>query len=218
MVPWYIYQGNESKSYTRLNKQDTQEVRKKKMEAVYKFLFAILISAALMAEEATAATQHDVGGSQGWDESTDFSTWASGQKFVVGDQLVFKYTSLHSVVEVGSESAYKSCDISSALNSLNGGNSVVKLTKPGTRYFACGTSGHCGQGMKVKITTVAADASSSSGTTTTPASSSSSSSSSSSPTSTSASSSPTSTSTASVSYRASMATALLVICLSIVSV
>ncbi|XP_058187483.1 mavicyanin isoform X2 [Rhododendron vialii] len=175
------------------------------MEAVHKFLFAILISAALMVEEATAATQHAVGGSQGWDESTDFSTWASGQKFVVGDQLVFKYTSLHSVVEVGSESAYKSCDISSALNSLNGGNSVVKLTKPGTRYFACGTSGHCGQGMKVKITTVAADASSS--TTTTPASSSSSSS-----------SSPTSTSAASVSYRASMATALLVICLSLVSV
>ncbi|KAE9448989.1 hypothetical protein C3L33_19132, partial [Rhododendron williamsianum] len=179
------------------------------MEAVYKFLFAILISAALMVEEATAATQHVVGGSQGWDESTDFSTWASGQKFVVGDQLVFKYTSLHSVVEVGSESAYKSCDISSTLNSLNGGNSVVKLTKPGTRYFACGTSGHCGQGMKVKITTVAADASSSSSssTTTTPASSSSSSS-----------SSPTSTSAASVSYRASMATALLVICLSLVSV
>lgn len=57
------------------------------MEAVYKFLFAILISAALMVEEATAATQHVVGGSQGWDESTDFSTWASGQKFVVGDQL-----------------------------------------------------------------------------------------------------------------------------------
>uniref|UniRef100_A0A6N2MS24 Phytocyanin domain-containing protein n=1 Tax=Salix viminalis TaxID=40686 RepID=A0A6N2MS24_SALVM len=27
-------------------------------------------------------------GSQGWEESTDFSSWASGQKFKVGDQLV----------------------------------------------------------------------------------------------------------------------------------
>lgn len=67
--------------------------------------------------------------------------------------IVFKYTSgLHSVVELGGESAYKSCDLGTALNSMNTGNDVVKLNKPGTRYFACGTLGHCGQGMKVKIT------------------------------------------------------------------
>lgn len=182
------------------------------METVYKFLFAVLILATLVVEEAAAATQHAVGGSQGWDESTDFTTWASGEKFNVGDQLVFKYTSgLHSVVELGSESAYKSCDISSAVTSLNGGNNVVKLTKPGTRYFACGTSGHCGQGMKVKITTAADDASSS--TTTTPASSSSSSSSaSSSPASTSA----TAATAPAVSHGALMATLLLAISLFLV--
>lgn len=28
-----------------------------------------------------------VGGSQGWDESTDFKSWASSQTFKVGDQL-----------------------------------------------------------------------------------------------------------------------------------
>ncbi|KAJ6751453.1 hypothetical protein OIU85_001936 [Salix viminalis] len=89
------------------------------------------------------AAQHVVGGSQGWEESTDFSSWASGQKFKVGDQLVFKYASgLHSVVELGGESAYKSCDLGTPLNSMNTGNDVVKLSKPG----------HCGQGMKVKIT------------------------------------------------------------------
>ncbi|GFS29941.1 cupredoxin superfamily protein [Actinidia rufa] len=152
------------------------------MEGVlgYKVLFALVVVmvALIMSEEALAA-QHVVGGSQGWEESADFSSWASTQKFKVGDQLVFKYTSgLHSVVELGSESAYKSCDIGSSVNSLNGGNNVVKLNKPGTRYFVCGTLGHCDQGMKVKITTVAADASDS------PTSSSSSS------------SSPTSTSTA----------------------
>ncbi|PSR87489.1 Blue copper protein [Actinidia chinensis var. chinensis] len=133
------------------------------MEGVfgYKFLFALVVVmvALIMSEEALAA-QHVVGGSQGWEESADFSSWASAQKFKVGDQLVFKYTSgLHSVVELGSESAYKSCDIGSSVDSLNGGNNVVKLNKAGTRYFACGTLGHCDQGMKVKITTVAADAS-----------------------------------------------------------
>ncbi|KAL9404249.1 hypothetical protein Peur_001221 [Populus x canadensis] len=112
----------------------------------------VLVFVALITKEAMAA-QHVVGGSQGWEESTDFSSWASGQKFKVGDQLVFKYTSgLHSVVELGGESAYKSCGLGTALNSMNTGNDVVKLNKPGTRYFACGTLGHCGQGMKVKIT------------------------------------------------------------------
>ncbi|QCE12412.1 Cupredoxin [Vigna unguiculata] len=31
--------------------------------------------------------QHVVGGSQGWDASTDFKSWVSGQTFNVGDQL-----------------------------------------------------------------------------------------------------------------------------------
>ncbi|TKY63080.1 Blue copper protein [Spatholobus suberectus] len=123
----------------------------------------------LITKEALAE-QHVVGGSQAWDESTDFNSWVSGQTFKVGDQLVFKYSSgLHSVVELGSESEYKNCDLGSAVNSMSSGNDVVKLNKPGTRYFACGTLGHCGQGMKVKITTV-------SGTSSPPSSSSSSSS------------------------------------------
>lgn len=75
---------------------------------------------------------------------------------------VFKYSSgLHSVVELPNESAYKSCDLGGALDSKNTGNDVVKLSKAGTRYFACGTLGHCGQGMKVKITTVDGNAPSS---------------------------------------------------------
>ncbi|CAK9143317.1 unnamed protein product [Ilex paraguariensis] len=132
------------------------------MEGVFKFyLVFVFATLLLMNKEAMAATQHVVGGSQGWDQSTDFTTWASGQTFKPGDQLVFKYTALHSVVELPNESAYKNCNMGNALNSLNGGNNVVKIDKPGTRYFTCGTLGHCAQGMKVKITTVSADASSS---------------------------------------------------------
>ncbi|XP_075090688.1 basic blue protein-like isoform X2 [Nicotiana tabacum] len=105
------------------------------------------------------AAQHVVGGSQGWDESTDFNSWASGETFKIGDTLVFRYNpGLHSVVEVEGESAYKSCDTSSSVNSMSAGNDVVKLNKPGTRYFACGTAGHCDQGMKLKITTVTGNA------------------------------------------------------------
>uniref|UniRef100_A0A2N9G3W1 Phytocyanin domain-containing protein n=1 Tax=Fagus sylvatica TaxID=28930 RepID=A0A2N9G3W1_FAGSY len=124
-------------------------------------IFLVLFFVALVTKEALA-TQHVVGGGQGWDESTDFNSWTSGQTFKVSDQLVFKYSSsLHSVVELSSESAYKNCDLGSALNSLNSGSDVVKLNKAGTRYFACGTLGHCNQGMKVKIKTVTGNAPSS---------------------------------------------------------
>lgn len=43
------------------------------------------------------------------------------------------------------------------VNSLSSGNDVVKLSKTGTRYFACGTPGHCEQGMKVKVNVVSSD-------------------------------------------------------------
>lgn len=48
------------------------------------FLLALVF--ALIMKEALAE-QHVVGGSQGWDESTDFNSWVSGQTFKVGDQL-----------------------------------------------------------------------------------------------------------------------------------
>ncbi|XP_051121051.1 mavicyanin [Andrographis paniculata] len=123
----------------------------------------IIVAAVLLlfgSETAVMAAKHVVGGSSGWDESTDFNSWASAQTFRVGDELEFKYSAgLHSVVELGGESAFKSCDVGgSGLKSYTGGSDTIKLTKTGTRYFACGTSGHCDQGMKVKITTVAADA------------------------------------------------------------
>ena len=46
----------------------------------------LVLAAALIVKEAMAA-QHVVGGSQGWDQSTDFNSWTSGQTFKVGDQL-----------------------------------------------------------------------------------------------------------------------------------
>ncbi|CAF1920301.1 hypothetical protein HID58_049199 [Brassica napus] len=124
-----------------------------KMQAV----IAILVFAGLMAVKSTLAAQHVMGGSQGWEESVDFDSWSSDQSFKVGDQLVFKYSGLHSVVELGSETAYKSCDLGTTVNSLSSGNDVVKLSKTGTRYFACGTPGHCEQGMKVKVNIVSSD-------------------------------------------------------------
>ncbi|KAF8108178.1 hypothetical protein N665_0114s0067 [Sinapis alba] len=117
----------------------------------------ILVFSGLFAVKTTLAAQHVIGGSEGWEQSVDFDSWSSDKSFKVGDQLVFKYSGLHSVVELGSETAYKSCDLGTPVNSLSSGNDVVKLSKTGTRYFACGTPGHCQSGMKVKVNVVSAD-------------------------------------------------------------
>uniref|UniRef100_A0A803MYD9 Phytocyanin domain-containing protein n=1 Tax=Chenopodium quinoa TaxID=63459 RepID=A0A803MYD9_CHEQI len=99
-------------------------------------MMVVVVLMVLIAKEVSA-TQHVVGGSDGWDETTDYDSWAKSQTFKVGDTL-------------GSESEYKKCDTSNAANSMNGGNDVVKLDKAGTRFFTCGTAGHCGAGMKLK--------------------------------------------------------------------
>ncbi|KAJ4901030.1 Cupredoxin superfamily protein [Raphanus sativus] len=117
----------------------------------------ILVFSGLLAVKTTLAAQHVIGGSQGWEQSVDFDSWTSDKSFKVGDQLVFKYSGLHSVVELGSEAAYKSCDLGTPVNSLSSGNDVVKLSKTGARYFACGTPGHCESGMKVKVNVVSTD-------------------------------------------------------------
>lgn len=48
--------------------------------------FVVIVVVAVFLRQGLAA-KHAVGGSQGWDESTDFDSWASAQTFKVGDEL-----------------------------------------------------------------------------------------------------------------------------------
>ncbi|KAI3972241.1 hypothetical protein MKW92_023503 [Papaver armeniacum] len=129
------------------------------MNGVYKVCLVMVLYALTLGPAGTLAAKHVVT----WDLSSDMNSWAKGNTFKVGDQLVFKYSSgLHSVVELSSEKEYKNCDTGNALDSKSSGSDEFKLTKAGTRYFACGTMGHCDQGMKVQIKTVAGTDSSSS--------------------------------------------------------
>ncbi|KAJ9549308.1 hypothetical protein OSB04_021851 [Centaurea solstitialis] len=114
------------------------------------------------------AVDHDVGSpSGGWDTSTDLGSWASSQTFSVGDNIVFSYAPNHNVLEV-SEADYDSCSTSNAISTNALTPTTIALKEAGSRYFICGTPGHCDQGMKVTIKTVASSSSSPSPTTTTP--------------------------------------------------
>lgn len=67
---------------------------------------------------------------------------------------VFQYTPTHNVVEVP-KADYDSCQMSNVIQSYSDGNTAIPLDTPGKRYFICGTPGHCSQGMKLEIDTLA---------------------------------------------------------------
>ncbi|GMN19936.1 hypothetical protein TIFTF001_049968, partial [Ficus carica] len=50
------------------------------------FFFLVLVFVALITKQVESA-QYDVGGSQGWEATTNFDSWVSDKTFKVGDQL-----------------------------------------------------------------------------------------------------------------------------------
>uniref|UniRef100_A0A0E0KTG6 Phytocyanin domain-containing protein n=1 Tax=Oryza punctata TaxID=4537 RepID=A0A0E0KTG6_ORYPU len=113
----------------------------------------VLVAVLLAAAAAPAsAKDYTVGDSSGWTTGVDYTAWAKGKTFNIGDTLLFQYTSAgHSVVEV-SEADHSSCSAANPLRSYKDGTTIVTLTRPGTRYFICGSTGHCGAGMKLTVT------------------------------------------------------------------
>ncbi|XP_037426101.1 mavicyanin-like [Triticum dicoccoides] len=123
------------------------------MAAMKITLLAVAAMAALLG--TASAVTYNVGEQGGWTLNTDYSSWVSGKKFNVGDEIVFKYSSAaHDVVEV-SKAGYDSCSIDGAINTFKSGNDVIPLSATGTRYFICGITGHCSPtaaaSMKVMI-------------------------------------------------------------------
>ncbi|KAL2474199.1 uclacyanin-3-like [Forsythia ovata] len=119
-----------------------------------------LLSLAAMAMliKLAMAANYTVGAPDGsWDQSSNLLKWASSKTFSVGDNLIFQYVINHDVREV-SKPDFDSCRANSPVNSYSGGSTVITLSSPGKRYFICGTSGHCDQGMKLEIDTIAASA------------------------------------------------------------
>ncbi|CAN6238832.1 unnamed protein product [Urochloa humidicola] len=127
---------------------------------------AVLLAA--VAAPAAYATDYVVGDSSGWTSGVDYTTWAKGKTFNVGDSLVFQYSAMHTVAEVSSAD-YSACSASNSLQSFSDQNTKIALAAPGTRYFVCGTPGHCSGGMKLAVTVSAAAATAPAASTTTPA-------------------------------------------------
>ncbi|KAF2321339.1 hypothetical protein GH714_040408 [Hevea brasiliensis] len=98
----------------------------------------------------SAATTYIVGDNSGWDISTDLDTWAQGKNFVVGDVLLFQYTSSNSVNEVTKES-FDGCNTTHVIKTYTNGNTTVTLSRPGPWYFISGNKLYCLGGMKLEV-------------------------------------------------------------------
>ena len=63
---------------------------------------------------------------------------------------MFQYGASHNVAEVGSAD-YSACSATNSIQSYSDQDTKIELTKPGTRYFICGATGHCSGGMKLAV-------------------------------------------------------------------
>ncbi|TVU14989.1 hypothetical protein EJB05_38487 [Eragrostis curvula] len=124
-------------------------------------LRALLLTTVLLVAVAPAsAKDYTVGDSTGWTTGVDYTAWTKGKTFHVGDTLSFQYNAIHSVMEV-SAADHGACSASNPLRSHKDQSTTIALTNPGTRYFICGTTGHCAAGMKLAVTVVSGGGSSS---------------------------------------------------------
>ncbi|KAJ9678710.1 hypothetical protein PVL29_020791 [Vitis rotundifolia] len=103
-----------------------------------------------LALTCSVATVYTVGDSSGWDISTNLDTWVADKKFIVGDVLLFQYSSSQSVNEVTEEN-FKGCNTTDALLTGSNGNTSIPLNRPGEWYFVCGNKLYCLGGMKLQV-------------------------------------------------------------------
>ncbi|KAG6536082.1 hypothetical protein ZIOFF_001124 [Zingiber officinale] len=98
---------------------------------------------------------HIVGGSYGWKippTTTFYQDWAKNQTFLVGDKLMFLYTSgLQNVVVGSTEDDFATCQQKNVVDILYQGPSIAELTEAGTHYYYCSVGLHCEGGQKLKI-------------------------------------------------------------------
>ncbi|KAF9587017.1 hypothetical protein IFM89_039703 [Coptis chinensis] len=116
----------------------------------YYYFFFIVFTASLSLSTTRGET-HLVGDDEGWTQFPNFTYWAKGKSFHVGDTLVFSYAQeLHNVVQVNGTS-YEDCIMEPNLGVLQSGNDSITVAEVGQLWYICGVEDHCKNGQKLTI-------------------------------------------------------------------
>ncbi|KAF8393203.1 hypothetical protein HHK36_021444 [Tetracentron sinense] len=102
---------------------------------------------------------YTVGDSMGWiippGGPIAYSTWAFNKTFIVGDNLVFNFTTgSHDVAEV-TKAVFDSCNSTSSITLFSTGPANITLTSEGEHYYICTYGQHCTLGQKLAINVTA---------------------------------------------------------------
>ncbi|KAF8393194.1 hypothetical protein HHK36_021435 [Tetracentron sinense] len=120
------------------------------------YVLLVVVEAALLHSTA-AQTTHVVGDSMGWvippGGAAAYTTWASTKKFMVGDTLVFNFTTgEHDVAQV-SKTSFDACTSTTTIGSIiTTGPANLTLVSEGDHYYICTVGRHCNIGQKLSIT------------------------------------------------------------------
>ncbi|CAK7341491.1 unnamed protein product [Dovyalis caffra] len=102
------------------------------------------------------ATEHIVGDDKGWTVNFNYTAWASGKVFQVGDTLVFNYQPPHNLFKVDGD-GFKNC-VPSGEPTISG-HDIITLKSPGKKWYICGIGNHCSElGQKLVINVVGSEA------------------------------------------------------------
>uniref|UniRef100_A0A5B6YU11 Putative blue copper protein n=1 Tax=Davidia involucrata TaxID=16924 RepID=A0A5B6YU11_DAVIN len=109
-----------------------------------------------------APETHVVGDDLGWNVPPGgpiaYQTWAFNNEFLVGDTLVFNYTTgVHDVAEV-TRAAFDSCNSTNPISIATNGPTSITLNSVGSHYYICTFARHCDLGQKLAINVSATSA------------------------------------------------------------
>ncbi|CAJ1920490.1 unnamed protein product [Sphenostylis stenocarpa] len=103
------------------------------------------------------ATDFVVGDDKGWTLDFNYTAWAEGKVFRVGDNLLFNYDKAsHNVLKVNG-TQFQGCNFTADNDLLSSGKDSITLKAEGRKWYICGKGNHCANHqMKLVINVEAA--------------------------------------------------------------
>ncbi|KAF8036577.1 hypothetical protein BT93_C2332 [Corymbia citriodora subsp. variegata] len=130
------------------------------MRGMNMLVLMVLLGAAI--RSCSAQTTHVVGDSLGWvvppAGAIAYSTWAANETFVVGDTLVFNFTTGKDDVAQVTKAAYDSCNSTNPISRWTNGPASITLNQSGEYFFISTYDRRCSLGEKLAINVSTASA------------------------------------------------------------